>query len=48
MNYSPDPDRYNKIEYRRCGKSGIKLPPYPLDCGKISVILIYLIISAKC
>ena len=24
--YSPNPDRYNKIEYRRCGNSGLKLP----------------------
>ncbi len=26
MNYSPHPDRYTKMQYRRCGNSGIKLP----------------------
>lgn len=25
MNYSPDPDRYENMIYRRCGKSGLKL-----------------------
>ena len=25
MTYLPNPDRYNSMEYRRCGKSGIKL-----------------------
>ncbi len=25
MTYLPNPDRYQKMEYRRCGKSGIKL-----------------------
>jgi len=26
MDYQPDKDRYKKINYRRCGNSGIKLP----------------------
>jgi L-glyceraldehyde 3-phosphate reductase len=26
MSYNAHPDRYNKMEYRRCGNSGIKLP----------------------
>ena len=26
MDYQPDKDRYEKINYRRCGNSGIKLP----------------------
>jgi L-glyceraldehyde 3-phosphate reductase len=26
MHYIADPNRYNKIEYRRCGNSGLKLP----------------------
>ncbi len=26
MAYIADPQRYQKIEYRRCGNSGIKLP----------------------
>ena len=26
MDYSPNPDRYTKMQYRRCGNSGIKLP----------------------
>ena len=26
MAYTPDPMRYNSMEYRRCGKSGLKLP----------------------
>lgn len=26
MTYTASPDRYNQMEYRRCGKSGIKLP----------------------
>jgi hypothetical protein len=27
MNYLPENDRYdNKMNYRRCGRSGIKLP----------------------
>ncbi|MEO6845060.1 MAG: L-glyceraldehyde 3-phosphate reductase [Ginsengibacter sp.] len=26
MNYSPNTDRYSKMQYRRCGDSGIKLP----------------------
>jgi L-glyceraldehyde 3-phosphate reductase len=30
MSYSPAPDRYNKIEYNRCGRSGLKLPPVSL------------------
>jgi len=28
--YSPDSDRYGKMTYRRCGKSGIKLPAISL------------------
>lgn len=30
MNYSPDPARYQKMNYRRCGNSGIKLPEISL------------------
>jgi L-glyceraldehyde 3-phosphate reductase len=30
MSYSPDPNRYNKMEYRRCGNSGLKLPAVSL------------------
>jgi L-glyceraldehyde 3-phosphate reductase len=26
MNYQPDPNRYTKMKYRRCGNSGIQLP----------------------
>src|SRR6185312_4535331 len=28
--YAPDPGRYEKLEYRRCGRSGLKLPPISL------------------
>ena len=28
--YAPDPDRYEKLAYRRCGRSGLKLPPISL------------------
>src|SRR5947209_17557658 len=28
--YAPDPDRYEKLEYRRCGRSGLLLPPISL------------------
>jgi L-glyceraldehyde 3-phosphate reductase len=30
MAYLPDPKRYEKMEYRRCGRSGIKLPAVSL------------------
>jgi L-glyceraldehyde 3-phosphate reductase len=30
MSYQPSPTRYQKMEYRRCGKSGIKLPALSL------------------
>jgi L-glyceraldehyde 3-phosphate reductase len=30
MNYQPAPDRYSKMLYRRCGKSGIQLPAISL------------------
>ncbi len=30
MNYTPRPDRYDKMEYRRCGNSGLKLPAISL------------------
>jgi L-glyceraldehyde 3-phosphate reductase len=30
MNYQPSPTRYQKMEYRRCGKSGLKLPALSL------------------
>ncbi|MES2062795.1 MAG: L-glyceraldehyde 3-phosphate reductase [Bacteroidota bacterium] len=30
MTYLPSPERYNKMQYRRCGKSGIKLPAVSL------------------
>ena len=28
--YAPDPGRYEKLGYRRCGRSGLKLPPISL------------------
>ncbi|MCE7039369.1 L-glyceraldehyde 3-phosphate reductase [Dyadobacter sp. CY312] len=30
MNYQPDPERYERMTYRRCGKSGLKLPAISL------------------
>jgi L-glyceraldehyde 3-phosphate reductase len=30
MSYQPSPTRYQKMEYRRCGKSGLKLPALSL------------------
>jgi L-glyceraldehyde 3-phosphate reductase len=30
MTYQPSPQRYDKMQYRRCGKSGIKLPAISL------------------
>jgi L-glyceraldehyde 3-phosphate reductase len=30
MPYSPDPDRYSAMTYRRCGRSGLKLPAVSL------------------
>jgi L-glyceraldehyde 3-phosphate reductase len=30
MTYLPSPERYNTMQYRRCGKSGIKLPAISL------------------
>lgn len=30
MNYQPDTTRYSEMEYRRCGKSGLKLPALSL------------------
>lgn len=30
MSYQPAQDRYQQIEYNRCGKSGLKLPPISL------------------
>ncbi len=30
MNYTPDPSRYEKMTYRRCGKSGVRLPEISL------------------
>ncbi|MCC9135534.1 L-glyceraldehyde 3-phosphate reductase [Pontibacter silvestris] len=30
MTYTPSPDRYKKMEYRRCGQSGLKLPAISL------------------
>lgn len=30
MNYLPDPERYTHIDYRRCGRSGLLLPPVSL------------------
>jgi len=30
MNYTPDPDRYNEMQYRRCGNSGLMLPALSL------------------
>ncbi|HEX3689541.1 MAG TPA: aldo/keto reductase, partial [Solirubrobacteraceae bacterium] len=28
--YAPDPGRYEKLHYRRCGRSGLHLPPISL------------------
>lgn len=30
MSYTPNPDRYQTMEYRRCGRSGLKLPAISL------------------
>ncbi|GAB3539912.1 L-glyceraldehyde 3-phosphate reductase [Pontibacter brevis] len=30
MTYTPNPERYNTMEYRRCGRSGIRLPALSL------------------
>ncbi|HVX27457.1 MAG TPA: L-glyceraldehyde 3-phosphate reductase [Parafilimonas sp.] len=30
MSYTPSPDRYNKMQYNRCGKSGLQLPAISL------------------
>ena len=30
--YQPDPNRYDSTTYRRCGDSGLKLPPICLGC----------------
>src|SRR5580693_8383995 len=30
MNYAPDPKRYDSMEYRRCGRSGLLLPAVSL------------------
>lgn len=30
MTYTPDPDRYSKMQYRRCGNSGLMLPAISL------------------
>lgn len=30
MSYTPDPNRYNSMKYRRCGRSGLKLPAVSL------------------
>ncbi len=30
MSYLPDANRYNSMEYRRCGNSGVKLPAVSL------------------
>ncbi len=30
MTYTPNPNRYNDMEYRRCGRSGIRLPAISL------------------
>jgi L-glyceraldehyde 3-phosphate reductase len=30
MSYTPDPDRYSRMVYRRCGRSGLRLPAISL------------------
>ena len=30
MSYLPDPGRYSYLDYRRCGRSGLLLPPVSL------------------
>lgn len=30
MSYLPDPGRYSHLDYRRCGRSGLLLPPVSL------------------
>ena len=30
VRYVPAPDRYEQLEYRRCGRSGLQLPPISL------------------
>ena len=33
MTYQPNPNRYNDMPYRRCGKSGLLLPAVSLGLG---------------
>ena len=41
MNYAPAEDRYNKMTYRKCGNSGLKLPAISLAFGiTLAVIVI--------
>ena len=39
MTYVAAPDRYEQMPYRRCGRSGIKLPESPSACGRTSVTI---------
>ena len=34
--YVPDPTRYDHATFRRCGNSGLVLPPSPSACGRTS------------
>ena len=38
--YTPAKERYETMEYNRCGESGLMLPKYLLDYGIISEILL--------
>ena len=38
LNYQPVADRYERMPYKYCGKSGLQLPLISLDCGIISAV----------
>lgn len=38
MIYQPDENRYHTMEYRRCGRSGVKLPAISLGYGTTSAM----------
>ena len=49
MSYLPANDRYDhKIDYRRCGVSGIKLPEISLDYGITLVELMFWKMAVRC
>ncbi len=40
--YQAANDRYEKMAYVRCGKSGLKLPAISLDCGTTLEIPVFM------